>query len=477
MKAKTVRTRVAPSPTGSPHIGTLFQALLDYIIAQQNNGTFILRVEDTDQKRLDTTAEQAIYDALEWIGLTPDESPKTGGPFAPYRQSERLPLYQKYADQLIDTGHAYYCFCSSERLEMVRNQMQQNGKPPMYDKHCRALPLTESKERARTEPHVVRLKVPSNTEIIVDDMVRGPIVFNSADVDDQVLLKSDGFPTYHLAVVVDDHLMQISHVVRGEEWISSAPKHILLYDFLDWQKPLFFHTPTLRNPDKSKLSKRHGNTSVAWYRSEGFLPQALTNFLLSIVWTHPEQLDIFDLQSAIKLFTFQAVHITGPIVDLAKLRWLNGQYLRALTVDELLTVAKPYLPDDFPVQKGPEIVTLIRERLEQLNQIEALTDFFFRPVKLEKEKLLSKATVELVAAQLATTFDSLSGIPAWDLTEIEKILRKVQEEYNWQRKQYFMLIRYVVTGKSATPPLFETIAVLGKSLTIDRLVTAQLLLQ
>lgn len=472
-KSPAIRTRVAPSPTGLPHIGTLLQTLLDYIIAKQQGGKLVLRIEDTDQKRLDSSAEQAIEAALDWISIHPDESPFKGGPFGPYRQSERLSLYKKYAEQLLAEGHAYYCFCAPERLTQVRDEMQKAGKPPMYDKHCRALDPAEAADRAKTEPFVVRLKVPTDQTIEVNDVVRGSISFDSNTIDDQVLMKSDGFPTYHLAVVVDDHLMEISHVVRGEEWLSSAPKHILLYDFFGWQKPLFFHTPTLRNPDKSKLSKRHGHTSVSWYQSEGFLPEAVINFLLSIVWTHPEQLDIFSLQDAVDDFTFDAVHITGPIVNLQKLRWLNGQYIRSLSASAFFDLAKPFLPDDFPHEKAADILPLIHERIEQLNEIESLTDFFYREVVWDSAQLLKRADVELVTAQLQQTESKLSLLPSWSVETIEDQVRKLQEDNDWHKRQFFMLLRYVTTGKTATPPLFETLVALGKSQTIERLNAAR----
>lgn len=477
MTQTTVRTRLAPSPTGKPHIGTLLQALLDYIIAQQQGGSFILRIEDTDQKRLDPEAETAVYDALSWIRLFPSESPKRGGPFAPYRQSERLDLYQKYATELVQTDHAYYCFCSSERLATVRDEQQKHGKPPMYDKHCRSLDPAEAYRRAQNEPYVIRLKVPQNSSITVSDIVRGEITFQTNDIDDQVLLKSDGFPTYHLAAVVDDHLMEISHVVRGEEWLSSAPKHILLYDFFGWPKPIFFHTPTLRNPDKSKLSKRHGHTSVTWYQEEGFIPDAVVNFLLSIVWSHPEQKDVFSLQEAVELFRFSAVHITGPIVDLAKLRWLNGQYLRSLSIEAFVAKATNFLPPDFPSEKAADILSLIHERIEQLNQIEMLTDFFYRPVTIETKQLTKKATDDLVIDQLEKTIDALTKLPTWEVSTVELAIRTLQEQYDWHVRQYFMLLRYVVTGKTATPPLFETIAVVGKTETLERMSNAMSLLR
>ncbi len=284
----TVRTRIAPSPTGFPHIGTIFQALFDYVYARQHQGQFIIRLEDTDQSRLVPEAEEAIYQALSWVGLTPDEGPIYGGEFGPYRQSERLDVYRTYAEKLIDQGQAYYCFCSPERLATVRQEQQKKGLPPMYDRHCRDLDPEIAKKRALSETYVIRLKVPPHETISFIDLARGEISFDSNTVDDQVLLKSDGFPTYHLAVVVDDHLMGITQIVRGEEWISSTPKHVLLYRYFNWEMPAIIHTPLLRNPDHSKLSKRHSHTAVTWYREQGYLPEAVVNFLSSRVWNHPD---------------------------------------------------------------------------------------------------------------------------------------------------------------------------------------------
>ncbi|MCL5676265.1 MAG: glutamate--tRNA ligase, partial [Patescibacteria group bacterium] len=273
---KTVRTRIAPSPTGYPHIGTIYQALFDYAYAKKFGGRFIVRIEDTDRNRLVEDAENKIFSGLDWFGLIENESARKGGKFAPYRQSQRLNIYKKYAEELVQKGNAYYCFCSKERLEEIRQLMQKAGKPPMYDKHCRNLPKEEIEANLKKKnPFVIRLKVPENKTIVVKDEIRGEISFDSNTIDDQVILKADGFPTYHLAVVVDDHLMEISHVVRGEEWLSSAPKHFLLYDFFGWEKPLFFHTPIIRNPDKSKFSKRQGHTNIDWYKEQGYLPEAI----------------------------------------------------------------------------------------------------------------------------------------------------------------------------------------------------------
>ncbi|KUK79307.1 MAG: Glutamate--tRNA ligase, partial [Microgenomates bacterium 39_7] len=291
-----VRTRIAPSPTGFPHVGTAFQALFDWVYARRYDGQFLMRLEDTDQKRFVSQAEDVLHQAFSWLDFMPDEGPDIGGDRGPYRQSERLDLYHKYAEQLIEQGDAYYCFCSQERLNEIRDQQRQAGVPPKYDRHCRNLDVTEARERiAKGEKAVIRMKVPDNQQILVHDKLRGDVIFDSNVIDDQVLIKSDGFPTYHLAVVVDDYLMEITHVIRGEEWLPSAPKHILLYQYFGWPVPQLIHTPTLRNSDKSKLSKRKGNTSLWWYREHGFLSSAMKNFLALLVWKPNESQEIFSM--------------------------------------------------------------------------------------------------------------------------------------------------------------------------------------
>ncbi len=467
--SSTIRTRIAPSPTGMPHIGTVFQALFDYVFAHKHSGQFLIRIEDTDQTRLVADAESAIYQALEWFQLTPDEGPVYGGDFGPYRQSQRLEIYQQHAQTLIDQGHAYYCFCSPERLTQVRQEMQQVGKPPMYDQHCLHLDPKESALRAQTQPHVVRLHVPSNQTITFTDLIRGQINFDSNTVDDQVVLKSDGFPTYHLAVVVDDHLMNISHVVRGEEWISSTPKHILLYRFFGWKLPQFIHTPLLRNPDHSKLSKRHGHASVSWYRDQGYIPEATLNFLATRVWNHPKGQEIFSLQELIHHFDWKDMHIQGPVVDLDKLDWYNGQYIRKLSPKELTQRLKPYLPSGFPSHKLSQVVPLIQDRLTKLSDFTHLTSFISDYQLPHPDLLLKKSTAPEVHHQLETTIKSLKSLSSWTSPHIESAIRQLQEQKNWHKSQYFMMIRLSVTGKATTPPLFETLTFLGKTTTLTRL--------
>lgn len=470
MVMSQTRTRIAPSPTGFPHIGTLFQALFDYVIAKQANGKFLVRIEDTDQSRRVEGAEEAIFESLDWLGLKPDESVVHGGDFGPYRQSERLDIYQKYADQLLESGFAYRCFCSPERLSQVRKQQQKQGKPPMYDRHCRYLDIEEAKSRAETEPHVVRLVVPDDQKISFVDEIRGQIEFESNTVDDQVIVKSDGFPTYHLAVVVDDHLMEISHVVRGEEWISSTPKHILLYKYLGWDQPKWIHTPVLRNPDKSKLSKRHGHASVAWYQEQGYLPEAVINFMATRVWNHPNQgQEVFDLDELVKLFNPKDMHIQGPITDLNKLDWYNGLYIRQMSDEELAKRLRPFASANLLDNQLAVMVPLIKERLVKLSEVDELTEFVYSYSLPDKKLLLKKADSDLVQRQLELTIEELLTVDDWQVPAIELEIRNLQEKHDWHRGQYFMLIRLAATGKKATPPLFDSLFAVGKDETIARI--------
>ncbi len=468
-----VRTRIAPSPTGFPHIGTAFQALFDYVYAKQNGGQFIVRIEDTDRARFVEGAEDAIFNALEWLGIKPDEGPRYGGAVGPYRQSERLDIYKKFAEQLISAGHAYYCFCSPERLEQVRNERQAAGLPPMYDRHCRHLDPKEAAERAKTEPHVIRMKIPDNETIVMNDMVRGDISFQSNVVDDQVLLKSDGFPTYHLAVVVDDHLMNITHVIRGEEWISSSPKHILLYRYFGWDIPQFIHTPLLRNPDKSKLSKRHGHSAVSWYIDQGYLPETVVNFLATRVWNHPDGKEIFSLDELIEKFQFEHMHILGPIVDLKKLDWTNGQWIRDMADNELLKRLEPFRPENLSKELLVTILPLIKERLVKLSDLPMLTNFFYETPAVDQPELLKTAKLEVhqLADYLNQVRTVLSDITDWSVAAIETALRGLQEKSGMKPRPAFMSIRLTLTGAEATPPLFDVIHVLGKAECVKRLQT------
>lgn len=469
-----VRVRIAPSPTGYPHIGTVFQALLNYIYAKKHQGSFIVRIEDTDRGRFVEDAEEAIFSALEWFNLEPDESPRKDGQFGPYRQSERLTIYQEYAQKLVTEGKAYRCFCSKERLDEVRKSMQANGKPPMYDRFCRSLDSKEAETRARTENHVIRMKIPENTKIKCFDEIRGEIEFDSSVVDDQVIMKSDGFPTYHLAVVVDDHLMKITHMVRAEEWITSSPKQVVLYDYFGWEKPKFIHTPALRNPDKSKLSKRHGHASVEWYKENGFLKEAILNFLITRVWNHPDGIEIFGIDEMIKHFDFKDLHIQGPVVDLQKLEWINSQWIRAKSDNELVALLTPFASKKLSKEALQAFLPHIKDRLKKLTDIIELTEYLYDEPQYSKGTMLKEAKVAESALEdyLGKVLEVVEKCESFSAIELEKKLRDLQEKIGWKPRAAFMSLRLALTGKEHTPPLFDIMVTLGKSVVATRLKTA-----
>lgn len=466
----SVRTRIAPSPTGIAHVGTLYMALFNHAFAKQNNGQFLVRIEDTDRARFVEGAEQVIFDALTWAGITPDESPLHGGAHAPYRQSERLDIYKQYVDQLIASGNAYYCFATPDELKEMREQQQAAGLPPKYDGRYRDYPVEQALERVTNgETHVVRMRVPEGKSVW-HDLIRGEVEIDHAQIDDQVILKSDGFPTYHLAVVVDDFLMGVTHVLRGEEWISSTPKHLLLYKMFGWEEPKYAHMPLLRNTDRSKLSKRKNDVSIVSYRDKGYLPEALLNFLMLLGWSHPEGKEFISLDEFIQDFTIDRMQKTGPIFDLDKLNWMNGKYLREhLTQEEVLQRLESWLPSDCSLDVARKILPLVLERLVTLADWEAYTAFFYRDIAISPDLLLKKSDAETVKDQLEKTSNALEAAQDFATTTIESILRSLQETHDWKKSQYFMMIRVAVTGQTATPPLFETMEALGKEVTLGRL--------
>lgn len=471
---QVVRTRMAPSPTGEYHVGHIATLLKNYAFARRHGGQFILRIEDTDRERLVPGAVDRIMGVIKDYGLDWDEGPVKGGPHAPYVQSERLPLYKAAAEKLVAEGKAYYCFCSSERLEAVREAQRAAKIPPKYDRTCRNLSAEEVSERlAKGESSVIRLKVPDNIPVQFTDLIRGEIEINSDAVDDQVLLKSDGFPTYHLAVVVDDHAMEITHIMRGEEWISSTPKHVLLYQAFDWQQPVFAHIPVFLNPDgQGKMSKRKGAVSARSFLDAGYLPEALLNFFMILGWSPKDQSEILSLDRYIQEFDPKDISAKSVVFDLQKLAWINGMYIRQLEPEELKKRLAPFLPADFPKAKLDEILPLIVERLVKLSDVEELTSFFYREITVERELLLKKSTPEEVTAQLKETIAVLEALPAFTLENLETSIRALQEKTQWKKSQYFMLLRVAVTGKMATPPLFETMLVIGKTAVMTRLHTA-----
>jgi glutamyl-tRNA synthetase len=470
-----IRVRIAPSPTGDPHVGTAYIGLLNYIYARQRNGKFILRIEDTDRARFVATSEQMIFDTLRWVGLTWDEGPDVGGPFGPYRQSERTELYRQHADILLANGAAYRCFCTAEELDAARKQQLAAKLPPRYTGTCRHLtPAQIEGNVAASKPFVIRMAVPAEgatTFTEFKDELRGNIRFEHNNIDDQVLMKSDGFPTYHLANVVDDHLMQITDVIRAEEWISSTPKHVLLYKAFGWQQPRFWHMPLLRNLDKSKISKRKNPVSLLYYRESGYLPEALINFLGLMGGGVPADLnggtEKFTLAEMVERFVFTNIRLGGPVFDLTKLKWLNGEYLRAMTPEAFFQAVRTRVFSDDYIRA---ISALMQTRIETLGQFGDLTSFFFRDDVLPAQEVFlpKKRTLEETLAFAAEQLTTLEATD-WTHEAMEQALKKLGEEKSWSVKENFMLLRAIITGSTMSPPLLESLIVFGKARTLDRL--------
>jgi len=471
-----VRTRVAPSPTGDPHVGTAYVALFNLAWARKNGGEMVLRIEDTDQARSHRSSESMIFESLRWLGLEWDEGPDRGGPYGPYRQSERTEIYREHVERLVSTGHAYPCFCSRERLEELRAEQRRTKQQLGYDGHCRDIdPGDAARRRAVGEEHVIRLGFPDRGETVVRDALRGEIRFDNAQIDDQVLMKSDGNPTYHLANVVDDHLMRISHVIRAEEWISSLPKHQRLYEAFSWPAPVFCHLPLLRNQDTSKISKRKNPVSLNYYRRAGILPEAMLNYLASMGWTMPDERDEFSLTEFIEEFELEGVRLGGPVFDVSKLTWLNGRYIRKLPVrDVMARLRREYLNDEYLL----ETLKLSQERIDTLEAFFEYSQFFFVGDVVYDDAARGKLVArDRTPQQTAKAFrvlleDHLDPVLDWRPEVIEAALRTFCEANEWTAKQLFMPVRVAVTGRAATPPLFETMAVLGKEVCRRRLRSA-----
>jgi glutamyl-tRNA synthetase len=477
MSASTspVRVRIAPSPTGDPHVGTAYIALFNYVFAKKHGGQFILRIEDTDRARSTRESEEAILRALRWLGLSWDEGPDVGGPHGPYRQSERVAIYAEHARILVERGHAYPCFCTEERLNAMREKQRAEKKSGGYDGLCRAIPPSEAASRvAGGEQHVIRLAMPKEGEIVVKDGLRGEVKFDYAGIDDQVLLKSDGFPTYHLANVVDDHLMRITHVIRAEEWISSTPKHVRLYEAFGWEPPAFFHMPLLRNADKSKISKRKNPVSIDYYRDAGFLPETLLNFLGLMGWSFGGDREKFTVAEMIEHFSWDKISLGGPVFDLTKLAWLNGLYLRELSIDDLLARFRSWrLSDEFLKR----VLPLAQPRIERLDQLIPLTEYFFSgdltlTPALVAEMVPKGRDAAATATMLNDLVELLDNVRPFTVTTIEQVVRAFSEKVNWKPMELFSVIRLAVSGRNAALPLFDTMEVVGKEIVRRRLRSA-----
>ena len=445
-------------------MGTAYVALFNYCFARKHGGDFVLRIEDTDTSRSSAQSEAAILRCLRWLGLSWEEGPDVGGPHAPYRQSERSAIYRKYAERLVQDGHAFRCFCGPERLERMREAQKVAGQRPGYDGFCLRLPPAEVEARlAAAEPFVIRLRVPIEGSCVIKDLLRGDIVIGWDTVDMQVLLKADGMPTYHLANVVDDHLMEISHVLRGEEWISSAPKHKLLYEYLGWEMPALCHLPLLRNPDKSKLSKRKNPTSLLFYERMGFLPEALLNYLGLMAWSMPNGEEKFSLAQMVEEFSLERISLGGPVFDLRKLHWLNGRWIREdLSEREFAERVRRWALNEEYLMK---FVPLVRTRISVLSDLAPLTAPFFSGIveitcaqlldgKLERDTLA--IILELALARTETL--------EWKKAEIESALKSLAAQVGVEFRDFLRPFFIIMTGSAVSIPLFDAMEILGRDL-------------
>ncbi len=453
------RLRIAPSPTGYPHIGTIYQALFNYAYTHKNNGKFIVRIEDTDRTRLVEDAEQVIFSALDWFGLQEDESPRKGGQFAPYRQSERLAIYHKFAQELLEKGYAFFDYYP--KTDNTGKKKDYSGSKQLVSAYSQIPPAPKSvEEMLQSQDWVLRMKVPDEGSISVHDGIRGDITFEYKQVSKQILLKSDGYPTYHLGVVVDDHLMQISHILRAEEWISSLPKHVLLYKYFGWEIPEIYHTATLRNPDKSKLSKRQGHTNVNWFREEGFLPEAILNYLALLGWSHPEEKEIFTLQEFIDKFDLKDIRPVAPIFDVQKLKWLNGEYIRQMSLEELegeLVKFDKSIKDNFDPTLFHQIVILAQSRMETLKEFALLSGHFVQTFSPNLQIQYKEIAQEL--------YRMLSEVDIWSSEQIMSSMREILHIY----KVKMPVLYTIFTGQPKGLPLPESLVILGKDKTLARL--------
>lgn len=494
-----IRVRIAPSPTGFVHVGNLRTVLYNYLFARHYEATFIVRIEDTDQNRFTEGATEDFLRTLEWAGLDYDEGPvlknnkiKEVGEFGPYFQSQRLDIYQNQIKHLLDKHKAYYCFCTKKRIDELRDQQRKDKLPPKYDGCCRKLNKEEIQKRLDSgENYVIRFKMPESKDVIFEDEIRGSIVVNTKDLDDYVLIKSDGFPTYHFANVIDDHLMKITHVLRGEEWIASTPKHILLYEAFSWHPPVFAHLPQILNEQGKKMSKRHDkDVSVKDFIDKGYLKEALLNFISLLGWNSGTEQDIFSMEELKKQFTLDRVHKSGAIFDLEKLDWINGMYLRELSLDKFTEACLPFLEQaklvkpegqDFLIIETNEKIKksqlkkyleLAQSRIKKLTEVGELTEIYFKPLKYKPEVLVWRKsdaeTTKKVLKKLLTLFKSFKK-EDFNLTKIEAELKAFIENENLDNGSVLWPLRTALSGKEKSPGPFELASVLGKEKIIERL--------
>ena len=474
------RVRFAPSPTGYLHIGGLRTALYNYLYAKNQNGKLVLRIEDTDRKRFVEGAVENLLDTLKWAGIVAEEGPDIGGDFSPYLQSERLEIYKNLAEQLISEGKAYYCFCTPERLEKLKEEQQKQKLPQAkYDKHCLHLSKNEIEENLKSKlPFVIRLNVQPDEKIIFDDVIRGTVEFETNNIDDQVLLKSDGFPTYHLANVVDDHLMQITHVIRGEEWLSSTPKHIILYNYFGWEKPVFAHLPLLLNPDKSKLSKRQGDVAVEDYREKGYLKEALINFVALLGWNFGDDKEFYEMPELIEKFSLERVHKAGAVFNIEKLNWLNFEHLRRKPDTEVIEMLKAEINksefgnNSYSDEYLLKVIKSMKERVSFVKEYLTKSPYFFKAPETYEEQNLKKRWKEDSKELLIKLKESFKEIKNPTKENFEKALDDVALKLNVGKGKLVHPLRIAVSGVGEGPGIYDILTIIGKKETLSRMESA-----
>lgn len=483
-----VRVRFAPSPTGFVHIGSLRTALYNYLFAKHAGGEYILRVEDTDRTRLVDGAIENMLNAMKWAGVNHTEGvmlDENGnitqkGEYGPYIQSERLDIYQKYIKELLDSGKAYYCFCTKERLDAVREQQKEAGETPRYDGHCRDLTPEEVQAKIDAgEPYVIRLRLPEDHKITFTDLVRGDMEFNTNDLDDQVLIKTDGFPTYHFAVVVDDHLMKITHIIRGEEWVSSTPKHVYLYEAFGWEKPVFVHLPNILNTEKKKLSKRQGDVAVEDFKKKGYLPEGLVNYVALVGWSPEDNQEIFSMEELEKAFSIERVSKSGGVFDTEKLNWVNHHYMKEADDAVLAELCMPYLVEAGYIAEDEkedkmdlvkEIVSAVKEKLHYAKEItDHVSIFFGDKFEIETEEGMEFLKLEHIPTLFDALREKIEAAENFDADSNFAILKSIQKEYKIKGKNLYMGSRIMLTGQMHGPDIPKVMEVLGKENCLRRL--------
>lgn len=470
----SVRVRFAPSPTGYLHLGGARTALYNYLFARQNKGKFVLRIEDTDSSRSTEMAIQSIIEDLYWLGLKWDEGPDIGGPFGPYRQTQRFATYQKFLNILLEKGLAYYCFCTPEELKSRREEARKKKITFRYNRRCRNLSPEEREAKLKENPRPsIRFASPQRGETIVKDLVRGKIIFNHAELDDFIIFRSDNTPTYNFAATIDDATMEITHVIRGDDHLPNTPKQINIYQALGFKVPEFAHLSMILGPDKKPLSKRHGDTAISEYRRKGFLPSAMVNYLALLGWSYDDKTTFFSLEELIKFFSLKRVSKNPAVFDFQKLKWLNGHYIRQLENNVLFGFIEPYFEDKFPMferEKLLKAIPLIKERITILSEsVDWLDWLFTKEVTIDSElqaKIKDEANINLI---LTAAHQSLSQLDDFVAEKIQNVLREKVAELQVKPKVFFQTLRLAISGKLVSPPLFESIKLLGKNETLRRL--------